>query len=701
MSEHEDLNKLLFSKPAILGKLKTSVRKLSISQMGGVPVSDHDPFDENEEEFVKSYVHWTTSDSRLFVPAAKTTPSLIPGVYEIDSSPNIGIYFEKIPVKTEGLLRFPETNSDKVVAEIQKFWERESIFDEFELTYKRGILLYGPPGCHAKGTKVIMADGSIKNVEEVIVGDKLMGPDSKPRRVLELRRGQDDMYRVTPNRGEAFVVNAHHVLNLQKSGIRDKSAPEKLNITLNEYMELSIPAQKKYKLRRCAVEFPNAPSEMLLDPYFLGVWLGDGTEGKTEINTADVEIRDCVYDIAKRYKLHVTEQRKTDSICRSYTISGNGGKGENGLRNDFKELGIFESKQIPDEYLRASKEVRLQLLAGLIDTDGGYSTASWRNSEKFKKKGYKGYFEIIQKRTELADQIVRLARSLGFGVTVRSCKKGIKSTGFEGEYQRINIFGDIVNIPTRLSRKKALAGHPNKDPLRTGIYAIEPLGLGDYYGFILSDDHLYLTSDFMVHHNSGKSSTIQLIMEDVVKRDGIVIKFTDPYLFIDGMRVLRQIQPDTPVVTIIEDIDSTLELFNESEVLNILDGVNEIRKTVFLATTNYPEKLGARIVNRPSRFDKRYRIGYPSAESRKLFFSHLLRTKSEKELGIDLDQWVKDTDEMSIAHLKELFVAVVILGDSYDEAIKTLKSMKECLEDKEYDTAMGFSGPVKSVDFYD
>ncbi len=117
---------------------------------------------------------------------------------------------------------------------------------------------------------------------------------------------------------------------------------------------------------------------------------------------------------------------------------------------------------------------------------------------------------------------------------------------------------------------------------------------------------------------SGKSCTVQLIMSDVVERGGIVIEFHRPDLFIDGLRKLRKIQPDTPVVAVMEDIDSLLEMHNESEILNILDGVNEVHKVVFLATTNYPDKLGHRIINRPSRFDKRFKIGFPTEASRRV-----------------------------------------------------------------------------------
>lgn len=174
---------------------------------------------------------------------------------------------------------------------------------------------------------------------------------------------------------------------------------------------------------------------------------------------------------------------------------------------------------------------------------------------------------------------------------------------------------------------------------------------------------------------SGKSSTIRLVMQDVVDRSGIVINFKNPELFTAGIRKLREIQPSTPVVVLMEDIDAIMESNFESEVLNVLDGVNQVDKAVFLATTNYPEKLGDRVINRPSRFDKRFRIGHPNEESRRIYLEQTIGLQKIESLKINLDLWVKKTDGFSVAHLKELFVAVVILGDDFDEAVNTLKSM--------------------------
>jgi len=652
---------------------------------------------KKEEQILRGLVQWTTSDGKTFIPASKTAEKITPGVYEIQHSDTIGIYFQKITVLAQGLLRFPQTNSERVVTEIQKFWERESLFREYKLTYKRGIILWGPPGCHAKGTKIVMYDGTKKNVEDVALGDLLMGPDSKPRKVLELRRGRDNMFRVTPMKGESFVVNGHHIFNLVRTRQDDRRYPPSMNISVNDFMSLTKCSQRSFKLHRTGVEF-STNSKLSVDPYFLGVWLGDGTEGNTQVTTADKEIREFLYNYAGSLGLSVTENKKTDSICSSFTIVGNGQKGGNSLRTIMNSIGVLDHKHIPEEYMTTTRQSRLALLAGLVDTDGGYSMATWRSNQKFKKKGYNGCFEIIQKRQELAEQIVELARSLGLGATIKLVKKSIKKINFVGEYWRVNIFGNISEVPVRLARKKALLGLPNKDPLRTGIRNIEPLGDGEYFGFTLSGDHLYITSDYMVHHNSGKSCTIQLIMRDVVDRGGIVVKFTHPSLFTEGMRVLREIEPQTPIVVLMEDIDSTIKHYNESEVLNILDGVNQIEKAVFLATTNYPEELGERIINRPSRFDKRFKIDHPNPESRKMYFEYLIGSKRIAELNIPIDKWVQDTEDFSLAHLKELFVAVVILGDEYQSAIDTLSGMREEQLDSSKDDfkpTMGFGKPKK------
>lgn len=172
---------------------------------------------------------------------------------------------------------------------------------------------------------------------------------------------------------------------------------------------------------------------------------------------------------------------------------------------------------------------------------------------------------------------------------------------------------------------------------------------------------------------SGKTCTIKLAVQDIIKRRGVVVKFCHPSIFTEGMRIFREIQPKTPVIVLMEDIDAIVENFNESDVVNVLDGVDMIERVVFIATTNYPEKLCGRILNRPSRFDKRFLIGMPNQESRRIYLKSLM----DKKLLANIETWVKDTEGFSIAHLKELFVAVSILENDYKNALDTLRTMME------------------------
>ena len=182
---------------------------------------------------------------------------------------------------------------------------------------------------------------------------------------------------------------------------------------------------------------------------------------------------------------------------------------------------------------------------------------------------------------------------------------------------------------------------------------------------------------------SGKSSALRQITQDVVERGGVVMQFANPVLFVGAFRVFRTIQPTTPVVVTMEDLDTILDRGNESYIMNMLDGIELVEKAVFLATTNYPEKLSARIGNRPSRFDRVYWVGHPNIAARRMYLESLMTPGDD----LDLDRWSRDTKGLSIAHLKELFVGVVVLGGEYDEILKLMKGMKSIPKstDEDYD----------------
>lgn len=176
----------------------------------------------------------------------------------------------------------------------------------------------------------------------------------------------------------------------------------------------------------------------------------------------------------------------------------------------------------------------------------------------------------------------------------------------------------------------------------------------------------------------GKSGIIQLCVRQIIDLSGIVINVKDEDsvdYFIDFMPMFRSIEPTRPIVVILEDLEAIAGegKYATSQLLNILDGVKQIENVVYIATTNYPEKLEERISNRPSRFDRRYQVEMPNSEIREAY----LRAKlGDKVNDIDLVKWIKRTEDMSLSHLKELVISVFLLNKEFDDAMALLEGLK-------------------------
>jgi predicted AAA+ superfamily ATPase len=177
----------------------------------------------------------------------------------------------------------------------------------------------------------------------------------------------------------------------------------------------------------------------------------------------------------------------------------------------------------------------------------------------------------------------------------------------------------------------------------------------------------------------GKSGIIQLISQQIIKNDGIVINIKDEEdveRFTSFIGTFRKIEPNRPLIVLLEDIDSLAGegRSQTARLLNILDGVKQIEGVVYIATTNYPEKLQERITNRPSRFDRRYKVELPNEEIRRAYINHKLSDDDLK--NVDVDLWVTKTDGMSLSHLKEVVVSVIVMGRTFEETMDNLEGMK-------------------------
>lgn len=171
-----------------------------------------------------------------------------------------------------------------------------------------------------------------------------------------------------------------------------------------------------------------------------------------------------------------------------------------------RELKLINNKHIPNSYKCNSKRVRLQLLAGLIDSDG------YVNNKK-------NYIEITTKLPKLRDDILYLVRSLGYAGY--SSVKNIN----DKNYYRINISGNLKEIPTKIKRKNIINNRTtHRNHLRTG-FNIKYLGVDDYYGFELDGNHLYCLGDFTVTHNSTTATGVFSLL----KMHGVNCEYASEY----------------------------------------------------------------------------------------------------------------------------------------------------------------------------
>lgn len=168
----------------------------------------------------------------------------------------------------------------------------------------------------------------------------------------------------------------------------------------------------------------------------------------------------------------------------------------------------------------------------------------------------------------------------------------------------------------------------------------------------------------------GKTSIVQRIVLDVIHRGGVVFFCENPKFFTKGLATYRQVESDRPLVCVFEDIDAIIKHYGEDELLSILDGANQVDRVLNLATTNFPELLDKRIISRPRRFDRVYKILPPDENIRREYLK-LKLPKSEK-----LAVWLKATKGISFAGMTEAIISVICLGNKLQPTIKILRDIE-------------------------
>ena len=380
--------------------------------------------------------------------------------------------------------------------------EQERIFT-FIKKRPENILIKAFAGCGkclGIDTPVLMYDGTIKMVQDIVVNDLLMGDDSTPRKVLNTNIGYGDLYKINPIKGDSWICNDIHVMT-----IHHEYKNTLIDVPLNEitYPKYSNGNYRYVRLQRVGVNF----SEKLLniDPYLLGLWLGDGTkiDGAPIIHVHKSETPILEYLSNINYdniQPKFNEYQKNLYSVSLTTPNFHGRNVKNKLRDEFRKcINSDGSFSIPKEYLINDRENRLRLFAGIIDTDGN-------NHGKC--------YEVITKYESFANDLLFLSRSLGFAAYSTEKNGMIKSINFVGKYWRVMISGSFEDVPCLLSRKKCLPRKQIKSVLRTGFNS-EFYDKGNYYGFTLNGNGRFLLGDFTITHNTSTIlEAVKLLPQD-------------------------------------------------------------------------------------------------------------------------------------------------------------------------------------------
>jgi hypothetical protein len=364
-----------------------------------------------------------------------------------------------------------------------------------------------------KPDELVLTQYGWEKIKNIKVGDRVYGSDGKLCNVTQTTGIQKNlnMYKIKLRDGREIDSCEDHLWKVWDKNLNRKGEKNHYSVlSTKDIFENPVydRIDSKYKKRHGEIKriieskyfLPlNSPIEysekdLPIDPYFLGLWIGDGHSHRPEITTEDEEIRDYCYKIAEEWKHKVTVSTKPDNKASSYHIT----KGRFCKREDrtlldkFIELNLLNNKHIPRIYLESSIEQRLELLRGLMDSDGTASSrhAVFSNSNK-----------------NVVDDFVELSRSLGIYTTI--FKKQAKLYGVEKKicYKvSLKTTQKIFN----LERKHSL--HTSQKPKgkvgagrfeRVGIIGIEKIDNHDGVCIAVdNEDRTYITKDFIVTHNS-------------------------------------------------------------------------------------------------------------------------------------------------------------------------------------------------------
>ena len=501
----------------------------------------------------------------------------------------------------------------------------------------------GQHGCVDPETNILLWNGQIEKAKNIKINDELIGDDGQKRVVSKLVSGEDDMYEIVNGNLDNYIVNSNHILTLYFSGhksiywkesskswsmyyfdsntktCRCKSFRTELSTSKNHFNKSKLTKEETYeKLFEFAKTIPDdnkfdinvqdylllpnsvkyhlkgiindhiinwKHQELEIDPYILGLWLGDGMSNCSAFAGMDHEIikcwaiwldtigceichsknipphenhtfyirrrgsskkycaigdinhssRDCVGCLTSKFVSKACDWQFNKNT-ETYNCLGKNNKGHQAINlNPFKELfkkyNLFNNKHVPKEFIFNSESNRLKILAGMIDSNGTLKT---------QKKSCAYEISQCKDRKYLLESFRIIAGSLGFRAKIYSDKTG--------EIYTLSIIGNNIDrIPVQVERKKIILQERIKNTYKVHNIKINFIGRGKFCGWNIDKNERFLLGDFTITHNTrirgGKDAA------------------SERYIFTNLNRLTRIIFPevDNKILTYLDDDGTMVE----------------------------------------------------------------------------------------------------------------------------------------------
>lgn len=499
-------------------------------------------------------------------------------------------------------------------------------------------------------SKVYTVKG-IKTMGEISLGDEVIGADGNGHSVIGVYpQGIKPIYRVYFDDETYADCGLDHLwLTESRKERKNKSGPSVK--TLKEIIDSGIKLPNGNNYRNNHSICLNSPvnfskKEIPIRPYLLGVLLGDGgfTDGCISITTKDQEIIDQVvkelpkedklskefnksisYNIVKSYKQYGQESTKTKEHLRSLGLVGL----------------LSDQKFIPEDYLFSSVEDRLDILSGLFDTDAYVVN--------------KNFIEYSTTSKELRDGVMSLVRSLGGKCNFIKRIGQYKKNGIlykTKEYYRVFVSFNNGLIPFKLNRKSKLLAS-SKRTHKKYISNVEFIGNFEAQCIYLdSKDHLYLTDNFVVTHNSASLVNMAMSIAENNKPTLVFSLEMNKESLVERMLAIKTGIPIT---------DIRLGLLNQAQLNKITEAIKELKDLPIYIDSNFNASIEY-ILQTIRRYKKLYNV---------------------KVVFIDYVQLLAEREADQTAELGRISRGLKLLGNELNITVVLFSQLSRSVEERD------------------